>query len=66
MHRIVLIGYMGAGKTTVGRMLAKDMGLMFYDLDWYITSRMRRTVAQIFETMPMGMNIAIDCWYLRD
>lgn len=48
MHRIVLIGYMGAGKTTVGRMLAKDMGLMFYDLDWYITSRMRRTVAQIF------------------
>ena len=33
MHRIVLIGYMGAGKTTVGRMLAKDMGLMFYDLD---------------------------------
>lgn len=49
MHRIVLIGYMGAGKTTVGRMLAKDMGLMFYDLDWYITSRMCRTVAQIFE-----------------
>lgn len=49
MHRIVLIGYMGAGKTTVGRMLAKDMGLMFYDLDWYITSRMLRTVAQIFE-----------------
>lgn len=49
MHRIVLIGYMGAGKTTVGRMLAKDMGLMFYDLDWYITNRMRRTVAQIFE-----------------
>ena len=40
---------MGAGKTTVGRMLAKDMGLMFYDLDWYITSRMRRTAAQIFE-----------------
>lgn len=51
MHRIVLIGYMGAGKTTVGRMLAKDMGLMFYDLDWYITSRMRRTVAQIFEEL---------------
>lgn len=49
MHRIILLGYMGAGKTTVGRQLAKDMGLMFYDLDWYITSRMHRTVAQIFE-----------------
>lgn len=40
---------MGAGKTTVGKQLADDLGLMFYDLDWYITSRMHRTVAQIFE-----------------
>lgn len=39
---------MGAGKTTVGKALAKDLGLMFYDLDWYIESRMRKTVAQIF------------------
>ena len=49
MQRIILIGYMGAGKTTVGRELAKELGLMFYDLEWYITSRMRRTVAQLFE-----------------
>lgn len=49
MRRIILVGYMGAGKTTVGKELAKSMGLMFYDLDWYITSRMHRTVAQIFE-----------------
>lgn len=49
MQRIILIGYMGAGKTTVGRQLAKRLGLMFYDLDWYITSRMRRTVKEIFE-----------------
>lgn len=49
MIRIILIGYMGAGKTTVGKALAKDLGLMFYDLDWYIESRMRKTVAQIFK-----------------
>lgn len=49
MQRIILIGYMGAGKTTVGRQLAAELGLMFYDLDWYITSRMRRTVPEIFE-----------------
>lgn len=49
MQRIILIGYMGAGKTTVGKQLADNLGLMFYDLDWYITSRMHRTVAQIFE-----------------
>lgn len=49
MRRIILTGYMGAGKTTIGRQLAQELGLMFYDLDWYITSRMRRTVQQIFE-----------------
>ena len=51
MKRIILIGYMGAGKTTVGKALAKDMGLQFYDLDWYIESRHRKTIAQIFAEM---------------
>lgn len=48
MRRIILIGYMGSGKTTVGKALSKETGMMFYDLDWYIESRMRKTVAQIF------------------
>ena len=48
MKRIILIGYMGSGKTTVGRALAKELGLPFYDLDWYIESRMRKKVSQIF------------------
>lgn len=47
-HRIILIGYMGAGKTTMGKALAAELGLRFYDLDWYIESRMRKTVAQLF------------------
>ena len=49
MTRIILIGYMGAGKTTVGKALAKALGVTFYDLDWYIETRMRRTVKQIFD-----------------
>ena len=40
---------MGAGKTTVGKALAKELGVMFYDLDWYIETRMRKTVKQIFD-----------------
>lgn len=49
MIRIILIGYMGAGKTTIGKALAQELGVTFYDLDWYISSRMRKTIAQIFE-----------------
>ena len=48
MRSIILIGYMGAGKTTVGRVLAQRLGRTFYDLDWYIESRYRQSVAQIF------------------
>ncbi len=48
MTRIILIGYMGAGKTTIGRALAKELGVTFYDLDWYIESRHHKTVAQLF------------------
>lgn len=40
---------MGAGKTTIGRQLARSLGHRFYDLDWYIESRMRRTVRQMFD-----------------
>lgn len=49
MKRIIIIGYMGAGKTTVGKALAEDLGLTFYDLDWYIENRMRKTIKQIFD-----------------
>ena len=49
MQRIFLIGYMGAGKTTVGKALSKELGLTFYDLDWYIEGRRHRTIPQLFE-----------------
>jgi shikimate kinase len=48
MIRIIIVGYMGSGKTTVGKALAQDLNLTFYDLDWYIESRMHKTVPQIF------------------
>lgn len=48
-RRIILLGYMGAGKTTIGKVLSKELGLPFYDLDWYIETRMHRSVKQIFD-----------------
>ena len=38
---------MGAGKTTLGKVLAQKMGLTFYDLDEYIEDRFHRTIPQI-------------------
>ncbi len=48
MKRIILIGFMGAGKTTIGRQLALALGLQFYDLDWYIEMRYHKKVSEIF------------------
>lgn len=48
MKRIFLIGYMGAGKTTVGKELSEQLGLSFIDLDCYIEGRYHRTVGQLF------------------
>lgn len=47
--RILLIGYMGAGKTTIGKALSDEMNIPFYDLDWYIEARMHRSIKQLFE-----------------
>ncbi|MFB9376279.1 shikimate kinase [Kineococcus gynurae] len=45
---IVLVGFMGGGKTTVGRLLATRLGLPFVDTDDVITTRDGRTVPEIF------------------
>lgn len=39
---------MGAGKTSVGKVMARKLGLNFYDLDFFIEERFRRKVADIF------------------
>jgi shikimate kinase len=46
---VVLTGFMGTGKSTVGRMLAKRLGYEFVDTDGLIESRQARSVARIFE-----------------
>ena len=46
--RIYLIGYMGCGKSTLGKRLAKHLDLQFVDMDHYIEMRNHKTVPQIF------------------
>jgi shikimate kinase len=49
-HRVIfLVGFMGAGKTTVGRMLAKQLHRRFVDLDDLVVAREGRSIAQIFD-----------------
>ncbi len=46
--RIYLIGYMGCGKSTLGKRLAKHLNLEFVDMDHYIEMRNHKTIPQIF------------------
>ena len=41
---VVLIGYMGAGKTTIGKKLAQKLGIAFYDTDELIEQEQGMTV----------------------
>ncbi len=46
--KIVLCGYMGSGKSQVGRLLASKLGLVFFDLDDQIEKNQQKSVKKIF------------------
>ena len=51
MRPIFLIGYMGSGKTTVGRILARQYGIEHIDLDWRIEQRFHQKISDMFATI---------------
>jgi len=51
MTRIFLIGYMGAGKTTLGKALAHELNLSFVDLDWYTEERYHKSINALFNEL---------------
>jgi shikimate kinase len=51
LKRIVLMGFMGSGKTTVGRLLAESLGWNFLDLDRHLETRASASVPELFERL---------------
>lgn len=51
---IILTGFMGTGKTTVGKLLAKQLEYEFIDTDHLIEQRAGKTVPEIFKEMGEG------------
>ena len=64
--RIYLVGFMGAGKTTIGRLLARKLGWKFVDLDEEIERRERRRIADIFKNDGEPHFRSLETRYLRD
>ncbi len=48
MRKIVLIGYMGSGKSKIGQILAQKLDFPFYDLDFLIENELKKSIGEIF------------------
>lgn len=49
MNSIIICGFMGCGKSTIGKSVAKKTGRRFVDMDSYIEQKAKMTVSEIFE-----------------
>ena len=50
MKNLVLVGFMGSGKTAAGKLAAARLGMKFVDMDGIIEQRHNQTISRIFET----------------
>ena len=66
MQRVFLIGFMGAGKTSIGKVLSAKLECSFVDLDLFIENRYHKTIRQIFEEKGEGAFREIECKALRE
>ncbi|UOK42418.1 MULTISPECIES: shikimate kinase [Flavobacterium] len=48
MKKIVLVGYMGSGKSTVGKLLSEKTEIPFFDLDAIIEEKEQKTISELF------------------
>ena len=66
MQRVFLIGFMGAGKTSIGKELSVRMNCSFVDLDLFIERRYHKTIRRIFEEKGEEAFREIECRALRE
>lgn len=66
VRRIVLTGFMGAGKSTIGELLARRLGWQFVDTDAVVEARARLTIAQIFAQHGEDAFRALEADAVRD
>ncbi|MCS6817828.1 MAG: shikimate kinase [Blastocatellia bacterium] len=64
--RIFLVGFMGSGKTTVGRLLAEKLGYAFLDLDELIQEQAGLSIREIFARMGEGAFREMESRALRE
>ncbi len=63
---VYLCGFMGCGKSHIGRMLAKRLDMKFIDLDRYIVNAEKMTIPEIFEKYGEPHFRGLEAKYIRE
>lgn len=66
LSKIILMGFMGAGKSSMGILLASDLARPFIDLDAYIEEQEQLSISEIFETKGESHFRNLERKYLKD
>jgi shikimate kinase len=64
--KIVLLGYMASGKSTIGREISKKLDMKFIDLDDYISKREKSSITEIFKVKGEIYFRRIESFYLSE
>ena len=66
MNKIILLGYMGCGKTTIGQKLAVALNRQFIDLDQYIEQNEKLSIKKLFESNKEIQFRKLEHHYLKE
>ena len=66
MNHIVIIGFMGSGKTRVGKRIAKDLNLPFADLDKIVAAKLKMSASEIFQKYGEPFYRAMETYTIKN